>query len=108
MTSKQKLQLEQSEKRQKINEFLSLDELTDDQRNELDVLTKRMQSLELELRAAIVVEGEEEEARAARPVRQRRRIAIRNSQFARPARRYPIISVGRLPPAGLSRAERRN
>ena len=107
MTSKQKLQLEQSEKRQKINEFLSLDELTDDQRNELDVLTKRMQSLELELRAAIVVEGNEEEERGARPVRQRRRSAIRDSQFAR---RHDAIrlSQARLPAAGLSRAARRN
>ena len=60
MTSKQKLQLEQSEKRQKINEFLSLDELTDDQCGELDALTKRMQSLEIEIRAAIVTEGNEE------------------------------------------------
>ena len=62
MTSKQKLQLEQSEKRQKINEFLSLDELTDEQRSELSSLTLRMQALEIELRAAIVVEGEEEGA----------------------------------------------
>ena len=62
MTSRQKLQLEQSEKRQKINEFLAVDDLTDEQRNELEALTKRMQSLEIELRAAIVVEGEEEGA----------------------------------------------
>ena len=60
MTKRQKLQLEQSEKRQKINELLGLDELSDEQRSELDTLTKRMQHIEVEMRAAIVVEGEEE------------------------------------------------
>ena len=60
MTKRQKLALEQSEKRQKINELLALDELSDEQRAELDTLTKRMQQIEVELRAAIVAEGEEE------------------------------------------------
>ena len=60
MTSRQKLQIEQSEKRQKINELLGQDELSDEQRNELDALTKRMQQIEVELRAAIVAEGEDE------------------------------------------------
>ena len=60
MTKRQKLQLEQSEKRQKINELLGLDELSDEQRGDLDTLTKRMQHIEVEMRAAIVVEGEEE------------------------------------------------
>ena len=60
MTPRQKLQLEQSEKRQKINELLGKDELTDEERNELDILTKRMQQIEVEMRAAIVAEGEDE------------------------------------------------
>lgn len=60
MTKVQKLTLEQSEKRQKINELLELDELSDEQRGELDTLTKRMQHLEVELRAAIVAEGDDE------------------------------------------------
>ena len=60
MTSRQKLQIEQSEKRQKINELLGLDELSDEQRGELDALTKRMQQIEVELRAAIAAEGEAE------------------------------------------------
>ena len=64
MTKKQKLQLEQSEKRQKINDLLALDELTDEQRAELDTLTKRMQQIEPELRAAIVAEGDEEQRAA--------------------------------------------
>ncbi len=60
MTPRQKLQLEQSEKRQKINDLLGKDELTDDERNELDTLTKRMQQIEVEMRAAIVAEGDDE------------------------------------------------
>ena len=59
MTAKQKLELEQSEKRQAINELLAKDELSDEQRNDLDGLTKRMQAIETELRAAIVAEGTE-------------------------------------------------
>ena len=69
MTKSQKLQIEQSEKRQKINELLALDELTDEQRGELETLTKRMQHIEVEYRAAIVAEGEaEQRARADAPV----------------------------------------
>ena len=64
MTKRQKLALEQSEKRQKINELLGLDELTDEQRGELDTLTKRMQHIEVEMRAAIVAEGDEEQRMA--------------------------------------------
>ena len=60
MTKRQRLQIEQSEKRQRLNELLALDELTDEQRGELDTLTKRMQQIEVELRAAIVAEGDEE------------------------------------------------
>ena len=56
MTPMQRLQLEQSEKRQKINELLGLDDLTDDQRGELGTLTARMQEIEVETRAAIVAE----------------------------------------------------
>lgn len=60
MTPSQRLRLEQSEKRQKINELLAQDELNDEQRGELETLTKRMQDLEVETRAAIVVEEAEE------------------------------------------------
>ena len=60
MTTKQKLELEQSEKRQKINELLGKEEKTEQELNELQDLTKRMQELEIETRAAIVSEGEEE------------------------------------------------
>ena len=60
MTKRQKLQIEQSELRQKINALLGLDELTDEQRAEMEAHTKRAQELEPELRAAIVSEGAEE------------------------------------------------
>ena len=62
MTPRQRLQIEQSEKRQRLNELLGLDDLSDEQRNELDTLAKRAQQIEVELRAAIVAEGEEEAA----------------------------------------------
>ena len=64
MTKRQKLMLEQSEKRQKLNELLALDEMTDEQRGAMESLTARLQQIEPEMRAAIVAEGETE-ARAA-------------------------------------------
>ena len=61
-----KLQIEMSEKREKINALLGKEELSDDERAELDTLTKRAQEIEVELRAALVADGESEErARAA-------------------------------------------
>ena len=41
MTKRQKLQIEQSELRQKINALLGLDELTDEQRAEMEAHTTR-------------------------------------------------------------------
>ena len=61
-----KLQIEMSEKREKINLLLNKEELSDEERAELDTLTKRAQEIEVELRAALVADGESEErARAA-------------------------------------------
>ena len=56
MTKRQKLQIEQSEKRQRLNELLGLDGLADEQRGELDTLTKRMQQLEVQLRVLFGVQ----------------------------------------------------
>ena len=56
MTKLQKLQLEQSEKRQKLNELNAVDELTPEQRAELQPLVDRLTELEPELRAAIAAE----------------------------------------------------
>ena len=57
MTRKQKLLIEQSEKRQKINELLDKEDRSADENTELESLTARMQAIEPELRAAIVAEG---------------------------------------------------
>ena len=59
MTKSQKLLIEQSEKRQKINDLLGKDSMTDDERGELETLTGRMQQIEVEFRAAVVAEGED-------------------------------------------------
>ena len=64
MLKSQKIHLEQSEKRQRINELLGQDDITDEHRNELDSLTKRMQQIEVELRAAIVAEAADAERMA--------------------------------------------
>ena len=56
MTNLQKLELEQSRKKQRIRELLKLDTLTDEQRSELDELTNRVEQIEVERRAAIAVD----------------------------------------------------
>ena len=57
-----KLQIEQSENRQKINDLLSKEDRSADETAELDTLTKRAQAIEPELRANLVlVSGEETE-----------------------------------------------
>ena len=63
MTASQRLRLEASEKRQRLNDLLSLDTMDAEQRAELDGLTRRMQEIEVETRAAIVLEPAEVETR---------------------------------------------
>ena len=58
MKASQKIALEMSEKREKINALLGKNELSEDERTEMGTLTTRMQELELEARAAIVAEDE--------------------------------------------------
>ena len=65
MTKSQKLQLEQSTKRQTINALLGKDELTGEERSELESLTGRMQQIEVEYRAAVVAEDADLDARRA-------------------------------------------
>ena len=65
MTPLQKLQIEQSEKRQRLNALLAQDERSDADATELATLTARMQALEPELRAAIVAAPEEAETTTA-------------------------------------------
>ena len=59
MTKSQRLLIEQSEKRQKVNALLGKDSLTDEERGELDTLTTRLQQIETEYRAAVTVEAAE-------------------------------------------------
>ena len=58
MKASQRVALEMSEKREKLNALLGVDELTDDQRSDLGKLTSRLQELETEARAVIMAEGE--------------------------------------------------
>ena len=64
MTALQKLQLEQSEKRESLNALLGVkpDELSDEQRAEMSMLTIRLNEMEPELRAAITVQSAQEAA----------------------------------------------
>lgn len=59
MTKGQKLALRASEIRQKLNELAGLDELTEEQRAEVDTLTTEYRDVETRARAAIVAEDEE-------------------------------------------------
>ena len=56
MTHKARLAAKMSEKRERVNALLSQDEMTEEQRGELAGLTKELQDLEIELRAAITEE----------------------------------------------------
>ena len=58
MKPSQRVALEMSEKREKLNGLLGVEELSDDQRTEMGTLTERLQQLEIEARAAILAEGE--------------------------------------------------
>ena len=62
MTPVQKLELRQSERRQRLNELAGLDELSDETRAELDTLQTAFGDGERQLRAAIVAEAAETEA----------------------------------------------
>ena len=65
MTPAQKLQVEQSALRQRINDRLGQDEISDEERTELEAWTKRAQETETELRAALVADGDDAEKREA-------------------------------------------
>ena len=56
MKASQKIALEMSTKREALNALLGLEEMSDEQRSEMGVLTTRMQQLETEARAAILAE----------------------------------------------------
>ena len=90
-----KLRIEQSELHQRIRELNALETLTDEQRAELDKATKRVQAIEIEVRAALTEESESErvETRDASNLtpEQRERLELRGQ-----------VSVGRYLAAALS------
>ena len=58
MKASQRIALQMSERREKLNALLGEDDLSDEQRAEMGELTTRLQELEVEARAAILAEGE--------------------------------------------------
>lgn len=67
MLTSQKLDLERSELKEKINGFLGRDDLTADDRAEMANLTKRAQEVEGEYRAALTAESLDSETRTNAP-----------------------------------------
>lgn len=80
MTNSQRLTVRSSEIRAKLNELSGLDELTDEQRSQIDTLTQEYRNTEAQLRAAVISEGEEEKrALEQEPDREvRERIELRS------------------------------
>ena len=78
MTPAQRISIKQSETRQKINDLLGKDDLTDEQRAELADLTKTAQNLEIEYRAALVAEGEPETRNLEPDAEMRERLELRS------------------------------
>ncbi|MDE0357677.1 MAG: phage major capsid protein [Gammaproteobacteria bacterium] len=63
MTNLQKLRVRASEIRSKLNELSGVEDLSDEQRSEMDALSKEYQDVERRSRAAIIAEGEDDEGR---------------------------------------------
>ena len=97
MTTKQKIEMRQSETREKINALLSKDTKTDEEITELRGLSKTMQDSEVELRASLAAETELElKAREAAPDSElRERIGLRSK--ASLGRFLQSFLGGRLP-----------
>ena len=63
MKASQRLTVRASEIRQKLNELSGADELTDEQRAQVDTLTTEFTDVEVRMRAALIAEGEDVEQR---------------------------------------------
>ena len=80
MTESQRLQIQASEQRQRLNELSGLDTLNDDQRTELDGLTTAYADTERQTRAALLAEaaqGDKVEVHATPDSEDRERAALR-------------------------------
>ena len=80
MLNSQRLAVRSSELREKLNTLSGLDTLNDEQRAELDTTTKEFKDTELQYRAALLSEGEEEQrAKESEPdAEHRERLALRS------------------------------
>ena len=91
MTKSQKVQVEQSEVRQKLNVLLNTEDRTEEQAAEMDRLSKRMGELESEYRAAVAVEATPEtEDKPTPDAEHRERLELRSK-----------ASIGRIVDAAL-------
>ena len=81
-----RLQVEGSELREKINTRLEVTDMTAEQRAELDGWTQRAQHAEVELRAALVAEGDDAETHDVTGLapEQRERVELRSTSEACP------------------------
>lgn len=97
MTTKQKIEMRQSETREKINALLQKDSKSDEEITELRNLSKVMQDSEVELRAALSAdEGIEQKAKELEPDAElRERVALRSK--ASLGRFLQSFLGGRLP-----------
>ena len=99
MTERQKLEVRQSEVRQRLNELLALDTLTPEQTQEMETLTAEAQQLEVRFRAAVAAEAAEAaeaDAAAGEPdgeARERQALETR----ARMTRYLGAYAAGRAP-----------
>ena len=64
MTKAQKLELRASEIRERLNELQAVDDLTDEQRGEMDTLTRAYRDVETRKRAAMVTEADDVKRKA--------------------------------------------
>ena len=80
MTESQKLQIRASEQRSRLNELAAVENLTDDQRTELDTLTVEYQDTERRWRAAALAENAATETHTTETVdaETRERLALRS------------------------------
>ena len=58
MTTLQRLELRRSEIREKLSKLSSLESLTDENKTDIESLTKEFQDSEVQYRAALIAEGE--------------------------------------------------
>ena len=80
MLNSQRLAVRSSELREKLNTLSGLDTLTDEHRADLDTTTKEFKDTEMQYRAAVLSEGEDEQrAKESEPdSEQRERLALRS------------------------------